>query len=260
MQEFSKNRTSRFVARRPALVAACAVLLVGGGAFAAAGGIDLIKSLFVTVDIDGQAVQLELQPVGENTYEGSLDTEIADGRQASIRVKRVENSPNELNTQVHVNVSDDGTVTENESEVVIRKGLNVGADPNAVYSMDDIGEAQPAHEWTNASGQARSLYLIDTGDGKIGVFSVTVTAEGTANVRRLAHLPAEAGFDTAPDVSVDDKDMITLTWGGDEDRRVIKLIDRYSNNPADLANPLSLDTPDGEIKVKVHVEESPDEQ
>lgn len=260
MQEFSKNRTSRFVARRPALVAACAVFLVGGGTFAAAGGIDLIKSLFVTVDIDGQAVQLELQPVGENTYEGSLDTQIADGRQASIRVKRVDNGPNELNTQVNVNVSDDGAVTESEREVVIRKGLNVGPDPDATYTMDDVGEAQPVHEWTNAAGQGRALYLIETDDGKVNAFSVTTLADGTTNVRRLAQLPVEAGFDTAPEVSVDDKDMITLTWDGDGDRRVIKLVDRYSNNPSDLADPLSLDTPDGEIKVKVHVEENPDEQ
>lgn len=264
MQEFSKNRTSRFVARRPALVAACAVLLVGGGTFAAAGGIDLIKSLFVTVDINGEPVQLELQPVGDNTYEGALDTEMADGRQAKIRVKRVENGPTELKTHVNVNLSDEESITENDSRMEIRKGFNMGTDPGETFTMDDVGDAQPVHEWTNAAGQGRSLYLIETDDGKVSAFSVTTTADGTAVVRRLAQLPAEAGFDTAPEVNVDEKDMITLSWGVEEGqqghRRVIKLIDRYSNNPADLTNPLSVETPDGEIKVKLHVEETPDEQ
>jgi hypothetical protein len=260
MQEFSKNRSTRFAARRPALVAACAVLLVGGGTFAAAGGIDLIRSLFVTVEIAGQPVQLELQPVGDNTYEGAVDTEMADGRQAKIRVKRVENGPTELKTHVNVNMSDDGSVTESDSQIEIRKGFNFGTEPGATYSMDDIGDAQPVHEWTNAGGQDRSLYLIDTGDGNIAVYSVTLTPEDTEVVRRLANLPVEAGFDTAPEVSVDDKDMITLNWGDDEEKRVIKLVDRYSSNPADLSNPLSIDTPDGEIKVRVHSDETADEQ
>lgn len=260
MQEFSKDRSSRFVTRRPALVAACAFLLVGGGAFAAAGGIDLIKSLFVTVDINGQPVQLELQPVGENTYEGALDTEMADGRQAKIRVKRVDNGSTEHKTHVNVNLSDDDSVTENDSRIEIRKGFTMGTDPGETFTMDDVGDAQPIHEWTNAAGQGRALYLIETEDGKVSAFSVTTTAEGTVIVRRLAQLPAEAGFDTAPEVSVDEKDMITLNWGGENEKRVIKLIDRYSDNPADLANPLSVDTPDGEIKVKLHMEEPQGEE
>lgn len=263
MQEFSKNRSTRFTARRPVLVAACAVFLVGGGAFAAAGGIDLIKSLFVTVEINGQPVQIELQPVGENSYEGSLETQTADGQQANIRVKRVEDGPNQLKTHVNVNVSGDGTVVRNEGEFAIGKGVHIGSDSDDAYTMADLGDAVPVHEWTNAQDQARALYLID-GDDFLRIFSVTTPADGEAIVRRLAQLPASAGFDGDPEVAVDDNDAITLTWNGEsgdqQERRVIKLIDKHSSNPADLSMPLSVDTPAGEIKVKIDAQDARDEQ
>ncbi len=264
MQEFSKNRTSRFVARRPALVIACAAFLIGGGAFAAAGGVDLIKRLFVTVDIAGTPVQLELQPVGDNTYEGSLDTQIGEGRQAQIHVKRVEAHPNELNTQVHVNVTDGGAQIENESHVAIGKSFNFGPESSTTYTAADLGEAEPVHEWTAANGDGRAIYLIPTDDRQIRVFSVTTTTDGTASVKMLTKLPAGMGFDETPEVAVDDNGMITMTWGSEEGdqahRREIRLIDRQSGDPADLKDLLNLATPDGEIKVKIDTEVKPDDQ
>lgn len=266
MQEFSSNRTSRFVARRPALVIACAAFLIGGGAFAAAGGVDLIKRLFVTVDIAGTPVQLELQPIGDNTYEGSLDTQIGEGRQAKIHVKRVEAQPNELNTQVHVNVTDgDGDAQiENEKQVSIGRNFNFGPESNAACTAADLGDAEPVHEWTAANGDARAIYLIPTDDRQIRVFSVTTTIDGTARVKLLTRLPADMGFDETPEVAVDQNGMITMTWASEEgdraNQRVIKLIDRQSGNPADLKDLLNLATPDGEIKVKIDAEVKPDDQ
>ncbi len=255
MQEFSKNRSSRFIARRPALIAACAIVLVGGGAFAAAGGINLIKRFFVTVDIAGQPVQLELQPVGDNTQEGTLDTQLADGRQAKIhvqRVDRVDADTNEHKMQVRVNLTGEDGQSEAFNDMEITRGDGPGQSEQT-YTVADLGDAEPAHQWVNAQGESRAVYLIEDEDsGKIRVFTTKSQPDGTTVVRMAAQLPAGRGFDTSPEAATDDSGMVTLTWddgGGDHvNKRVIKLMDRTSVDPN---APIVADTPEGRIEIKV---------
>jgi hypothetical protein len=239
MQEFSQNRSPRFISRRPALVAACAIVLIGGGAFAAAGGIDLLKRYFVTVDVGGQALHLELQPTGEHSQEGSLDTQLADGRQAKIQVQRTDAGENQQKMQVRVNLTGEGTQTESDSEIAIRRSANVGADSNTTYTVADLGDAEPAHEWTNSQGEGRALYLIPNDDGQLRIFSVRTAADGAKTVRMLTQLPSAMGFEGTPEVTTGANDTITLTWGsGDGDahnRRVIKLMDRTSSSTIDAS-------------------------
>lgn len=109
MKEYTKTTASRSFMHRPAIAAALGFLVLGGGAFAAGGGIEYIKSLFVTVEIDGQSTQIELQPIGDNQYEGTLETQTQDGRDAHVVVRRLEGDPNEKRMSVNVNLTGDNT-------------------------------------------------------------------------------------------------------------------------------------------------------
>lgn len=61
MQEFATERGASRLGRRGVLIATLAVLVVGSAGFAAAGGVEMIKSWFmtVTVKVDGETVAAE---------------------------------------------------------------------------------------------------------------------------------------------------------------------------------------------------------
>lgn len=252
MKEYTRTTVSRSFLHRPAVAAALGILVLGGGAFAAGGGIEYIKSLFVTVEIDGQPTQLELQPVGDNVYEGTLQTQTQDGRDAHVVVRRLEGDPNEQNMTVNVNLTGDDSIEAREQKIVVRHGETP---PELSFTVADLGDAEPAHQWTNAEGQARALYLItDEETGELSIFSTTVGEDETL-VRRVAQLPA-GRHDGDPKISVDENDLITLVWESGEgelvDRQVIRLMDRNSAkeiSPEDL-----MDLAGDATNVKVRVD------
>lgn len=53
MQKFDTNRASGGLGRRGTLLAALAILTVGSAGFAAAGGAQVVRSWFVTVEVNG---------------------------------------------------------------------------------------------------------------------------------------------------------------------------------------------------------------
>lgn len=256
MKEFDKTTVSRRFAHRPAVAAALGILVLGGGAFAAGGGIDYIKSLFVTVEIDGQQVDVELQPVGDGTHEGELVTTLADGRDAHVQVRKTENADaGEHEMRVQVNLDDGDQMTEDVN--VSRR--RVSTDGPIAATIEDLGDAEPVHEWTDANGSDRALYLIENESGEnLNVFSTTTDEAGATSVKRLATLPAE-GFEGTPEVSVDDSGLISIKWtsgeAGNEQVRQIKLIDVTSNNPetmhVELKAALDQAMQDSPVKVKV---------
>lgn len=261
MKEFDKASVSRRFIHRPAVAAALGILVLGGGAFAAGGGIDYIKSLFVTVEVDGQQMNVELQPVGDGSHEGELSTTLEDGRDAHIQVRKTDNpADGEHEMRVQVNLDDGNTMTE-DVRVDKRKTLNSGALPDA--TVEDLGDAEPAHTWTNAEGQYREIYLIEDEAGEFLNVFTTLLADDVVTVRRLANLPA-GRFEGTPEVSVDERGLITMKWvSGDpnnENIQEIKLIDVTSNNPAtmheELKDALDHAMKDGPVKVKVVTEEA----
>lgn len=56
MRSFVDHRPAPFLARHRVLVPTLVVLLVAGVAFAAAGGLELVKGWFITTSINGQVV------------------------------------------------------------------------------------------------------------------------------------------------------------------------------------------------------------
>lgn len=66
MREFDSNTPVSFVARHRVLIPVVAVLILATAAFAAAGGVEMIKSLFITTSINGQVVDQRAVTLDEN--------------------------------------------------------------------------------------------------------------------------------------------------------------------------------------------------
>ena len=258
MNQFSTQQSNTSARRRVGPIVALAIVLVGGGAFAAAGGIDMIRSLFVTVDIEGQPVQVELTPTGENTYEGSLNTQLADGRTADINVVRSEPEPNSRQMEVRVAVSDDDEGEQHEAveHQIHKQRLNVGRpDPSAVFTLDDLGDNQPIHTWTNAEGQAKAVYAVNRAETSLlEIYSTLGQADGTTVVKQLAKLPAEL-FAGTPQVSIADNGDVRLVWdsgdGETNNRREIRLRDKSSATKSEETLDIDAALPDSPIKVRL---------
>ena len=103
MQAYGTNIMPTGMARRRTLVIALAALLLGGGGFAAAGGIDLVKSWFITVELtgpDGQTTSVVLEAAdGES---GTAVFDFADGGRTTVEVTPSQASEDGL---IHINAS-----------------------------------------------------------------------------------------------------------------------------------------------------------
>ena len=77
MKDFNTNRTARF-SRRRTLAATLAVVLLGTAGFAAAGGVAMVQGWFITVEVNGQAVDFDESNVDVQT-DGDMVTFTFDG-------------------------------------------------------------------------------------------------------------------------------------------------------------------------------------
>jgi hypothetical protein len=123
MQSFENHPPASLFARHKILVPALIVLFLAGASFAAAGGIDLIRSWFLTIEVNGTVVhsgEIQLDENGEATLtlpQGSLQ---ADG-----------NGEVTVGLEVQGDASDGAamktiSITDGEKEVIVRVGSQPG--------------------------------------------------------------------------------------------------------------------------------------
>gem|GEM_PF-2433977 len=67
MQSYQNNRTSAHPGRRGKLIAALAVMLLATAGFAATGGLDMVKGWFITVEINGEPVDIATDDIDVRT-------------------------------------------------------------------------------------------------------------------------------------------------------------------------------------------------
>jgi len=80
----SKRSVSRF-GRHPVLVSALAVLLLGSLGFAAAGGIEMVRSWFVTIEVNGEVIgPLEVVPDENGNAEFDIPPIEIEGDEAAV--------------------------------------------------------------------------------------------------------------------------------------------------------------------------------
>lgn len=114
MREFSANRSEKHPRRRLILAAALAFVLLGGAGFAAAGGVEMVKSWFITIEVDGQ-------PIATEDFNGNITIE-EDGEMTWVTVEVPEGAVNlpagettEAQT-ITVHLSDEPADQEKSSE------------------------------------------------------------------------------------------------------------------------------------------------
>ncbi len=80
MQDFQTNSSVSRLGRRGALAATLAIAILGTAGFAAAGGLDLVRTWFVTAEVNGEPVDLS----------GADITVEEDGNTATITVDNIQ--------------------------------------------------------------------------------------------------------------------------------------------------------------------------
>jgi len=251
MQRYdARSTTPRPMFARPAVIAA-ALLAVTGVTFATAGGIQRIKSWFVTVEVGDQTVHLR---VGDNE-EASMISESDDGVRTHVTVNKGATEHGDDMTKVRVVQDRDGGKNITESVMVRGHGP---AGPESEYSLEDIGDAQPAKTWTDSAGLMNEIYIVPAakGDGA-QVFYVSAIDTPEMRIHRLAEPQGQwFGEGVTHDVSVTDDGVITLRAqfpdGGEE---VMKLKFRSrtrigKDEPIDEKG-VRVETPDGKVKIKI---------
>lgn len=254
MQEFNNRRTTPRFARSRTLLIALGVVTLGGVAFAASGGVAQLKNWFVTVEINGEVSQVQLDENGENTF--TVDN--ADGSTATVHIQKSSDMDND-HTSVRVSVVGDGEHAEDE-EVRITGKRALQWMPE-ILSEDVLGDAEPFDSWMDEDGTLHELFIIDPEDGAGSNLYIATTdpvSEETA-VTLAAQTPMSllAG-DVEPEIELGDDGTLTIRLDDGLGRiREMKLMIRHAQpgEGADLDDPFHFETPDGNIKVVIEGEE-----
>lgn len=201
MREFHTHKPSSRISRHRTLIATLAVLLVGGAAFAAAGGADVVKKFFLDIRIivrgpDGTVFDgvVELEPVEgeEGTAAATLD--LGDGGQTTIEIQEVSASElagadipdGEEMTMMTVSLS--GLSAEEaemakERTIEFMATVHTGKEPiEQTEILEQIAEAEIVVPWTDDNGDDRELYIVreygEDGTSVVKIFGSRWTEEG----------------------------------------------------------------------------------
>ena len=165
MEQFqSHNAGSRRGRHRAVAVALGAVLICSVG-FAAVK-FDTIKSWLVTVEINGEVTEVELTQLAPGEPAEATFTVDTDSGQAQVAIQRWDDPSGEQGMQVHVITDgEDGAAFETMDKVV-RRVISDAQPQN--YTLEDIGDAEPAAEWRDQDDNEWKLYLVQGEDGYPG--------------------------------------------------------------------------------------------
>ncbi|MBN2564040.1 MAG: hypothetical protein JXQ75_24260 [Phycisphaerae bacterium] len=255
MRESQSNCSVSRLGRHRVLAAALAVLVLGSVGFAAAGGVDMVKNWLLRVEINGQVTEVQLDENGEKTFTINTD----DGGTATVDIKKAVSPDEGEMTRVRITKTNDLAGDERRAEWVtkVRVGdeQQIGIDPEKPdLTLADLGGAQPIKKWAGEDGLVSELYILPDEQGQGSrVLIVTTNEDGEAHVRLVATTPRPLlldGFE--PDVQVNDDGLVTITLeNGQGQVQVIKARAKRPGPGDAIPDGLKLETPDGEIKVRV---------
>lgn len=132
MKQFQKNQSTTAVGRHPVLVAALAILVLGSVGFAAAGGVQMVRNWIVTVEVNGEPVDVDPANVRieENGEEVTvtldaveLPGDYEEGATATVTVIATEETPAEV-TITRGSTDENGELIEGD---VTKVNVNVQA-------------------------------------------------------------------------------------------------------------------------------------
>lgn len=265
MKEYRSHTRASRSPRRHMLLALLALLVIGGGTFAATGGVQKLRQWLVTVEIGGQVHEFTTDDNGIGTF--TIETE--DGGQAEVQIEVASSAEGDETQTVQITAqSPCGDATQDVE--MRRRQMMLGGDEagDAQYTTDDLGDAEPVAEWEN-DGLANAVYLVpnaeDEGEG-FKVFIASTDADGETTVSLAAAPPVALPDDEdAVNAELGDDGLLTLTiTSGEGMEMVMKFMVAADTgtNPGccDPDEPLTVGTPDGEITITLEAQEAEDDE
>ncbi len=258
MKEYRPHTPPSRPTRRHALIATLAVLVIGGGTFAATGGVEKLRKWLVKVEINGQVHEFETGEDGTGTF--TIETE--DGGQAEVRMQ-VASSPEE-GDMTNIEIRMENASSEEVGEVVMkRRALRCGEQPvlGGTYTLEDLGDTEPLSEH-EADGIVRRFYAVpnaeDEGEG-FKIFLATTDADDNTVVHLLAAPPVALPEDAGDlNVDLDEEGRLSIRIATADGREmVMELQTKITVSEVEISaqDPISVTTQGGEITVTVEAEE-----
>ena len=121
MRAFEDKRSTSRIRRHPLLAACLALLVLGSFGFAAAGGIEMVRSWFVTIEVNGEVIgSMEVIPDENGNAEFDIPPIEVEGDEAAITTITIDSgeAPGDAGTTKTVTVSldEDGGHIQVEQE------------------------------------------------------------------------------------------------------------------------------------------------
>jgi len=141
MREYQMKRSFSGPGRRGALIATLAILVLATAGFAAAGGVELIRGWFITVEIDGQIVDIDDADITVETEGdtvtlsldlGNIDSHVEEGATATITA---------IAREVEIDGESDGEAPSSPRTLMVRTAIANEAKPDG--ESDDEAAAEP---------------------------------------------------------------------------------------------------------------------
>lgn len=252
MQEFNQPKSAARSAGPRILAIAVALLLVSGATFAATGGIDKVTDWFVTIEMGDEVIDLTLDENGEATIRRETD----DGGLLTVSVKKGTSPDGGDTTRIAVKRSDGDSNEEECCVKSVRRGPGTAPEP---IDPAILADAEPAKAWSDEDGNTTEIYFLPVEEGEgTRIYLATTDPDGEQVVRHLGTPRINlADGDVEPKVEVSDDGTISITLD-DGAGRVAEMKFKIGEGPVtELRRQRGLDvqTPDGEIKVRVRPSE-----
>ncbi len=224
MKDFHHKRLNSGLGKSRMLLIALATILAGGGAFAAVGGTDSVRQLFITLKIigpNGQEVHdlvvEKIDPTGDPSV---VNLDLGEGRTATMQIEHMVTDGGDVveGAQVQVQLGIDDNINNRAfvtNDVVGTEGMNATIE----IQMSDDGEGAGTALSTQSltiSGMEGMQVVTTMTDGE-NTDAITRAFELGAAMRRIGHFPKHVGtFDL-------DEAEIIHSWV-DEDGAAFDLI------------------------------------
>lgn len=256
MNEYRSQSPTNHSIRRRTLVALSAVLLIGGGTFAATGGVETIRQWLVQVEINGQVHEMLADENGVGIF--TIDTE--DGGQAEVQVEFADTPEEGESRTIRIQASSPAGEGIEDVEMLCKRQVRVAgqASPDQEYTIEDLGDTQPALTWEQ-DGTTQAVYILpnseEEGEGFKVLLAATAT-DGETTVFLVAAPPVALPDDPdALNIDFDEDGMLTIRINADAGwETVMKLKVAAGEEDCPLDAPMKLNTPDGHIQITVQMQ------
>lgn len=248
MQQADKQMKQRGPQSYRALIAAIAVIAVGGAAFAATDGVSRLRTWLFDVEV---APGTNAKILVHDGQTGTMIIEDDDGTITEIEARADELEDGGTRAKVTVRKSDDIGETEDVHEVIRVRGEG----PVETVSLDVLKDAELLTDWFDETERVVEVYAVSKkGDKKAQLYVVTEGFEPLPDRRIIASPKVLALFlETKPVVTVDKAGTIGIEFDAGDEVAMFKFATGMttSDDTPDVDGPIEIESADGEMRIRV---------